>query len=617
LYPFWSALKHSPSQPFGIFWLILVMSLVGILIIGISRVDAQTLQVQKADEDHIPATVYVVGNPLMLQPSPIAFPTFSPTPTQSWESGTPAGVNAVSPDQGLLAFVHAPSGVTAQPYVILTAYVASSNEQVEIRGFENLREFVCTGFPCVLPLEGSSALRFSAYDAYGGKSPEVLARVRVENAQGGYAVYIESVSQFVIFGDSCSNIWKVKDDSGASWAAFPDSPFELNTNKDLYLLAARLIVSGVVDASDCTGGGVTSNKDYATPCGVERARPQMVEWQNQYDFTIWTTALKAGIPPRLLKTLIEYESQFWPGNERFFLDEYGLGQINQLGIDVVLRQDPAYYRSICPFVLSDCSLPYESLDHASQTIVRFAILNSIDSVCPDCEYGIDLEKAARNIPLIAELLKGNCRMTSYLGLTGNPSVGYEDLWKFTLAAYHSGYSCVRDAISTTRKAGGREDWDTVSQNFGCKDAKTYVDGFWGSLLSFDRYQINAGSAISLVQVAPTFLPTPTPIVPPTALPSVAQVLVRVYLDANGNGAPDDIELLDGITVQLALRDGDILSAVTLDGKVTFDMVGYPPGMDIIASLPGLYREALFTLPKEGTVQIDFVFESPNIPQELP
>jgi hypothetical protein len=605
--------------------LILGVSLSSILKIGISRAEALVSQNEASIDNQlsqdIPATVYVVSNSSFPQQNPLSFQSLSPTATVFVEqpsTPTPLGIIQVNAGSGMQAFVHAPTGLVAQPYVILTIFDSIPGTSIEIRGFENLREFVCTGSPCALSLLGSSTIQFSAYSASGGKSPEVIARVRVSGQDGSYSVVIDSVNQLSQYRDSCSNIWNVKDVSGASWLKFPESPFQLNTNKIEHLLAARLIVNGIVDAKDCPGGGMGGDLDYPTGCGIERAKTKMIEWQNQYDFKIWSTSLEVGVPPKILKSLIEYESQFWPSNQRFYLDEIGLGQINQLGLDVLLRQNPDFYNKICSTVFSDCSLPYLSLDPPTQALVRGAIINSIDATCASCANGIDLVKANQSIPVIAQLLKSNCAMVDLLDVAGKTSVEYDDLWKFTMATYHSGLSCVQDAITLTKKNDEPLDWAGVSPNLNCKGAKSYVDGFWNNLLAFDSYLADSSST-SLVQVAPTFLPTRTPIsIPlPTEIPSKAKVEVRVYLDANGNGLPEKIELLDGISVELLLDNGEKLSAVTLNGKVIFDMTGYRPGANAIVSLPGLYREKLFFLPKDGVVQVDFVFTAPVIPNTIP
>ena len=618
-------MKYLSVRPLFVFFLILGVGLSSILIIGISRADALVFRTDSSIDTRFPAgypaTVYVIGNPSVLQQTPISFPTLSPTSTLFIEptaTVTPLGIFPANSAKDLQAFIHAPSGLQSQPYVILTAFESTPGISVEIRGVENLREFVCTGSPCALSLVGSSTIRFTAYSASGAKSPEVIARVRVGSETGGYSVIVDSVNQLSVFRDSCSNIWNVKDQTLETWTKFPESPFQLNTDKVLHLLAARLIVNKIVNAQDCPGGGMGGSSDSPTGCGIERAKTKMIEWQNQFDFKIWSTSLEVGIPPRILKSLLEYESQYWPSNQRFYLDEVGLGQINQLGIDVLLRQNPDFYNKICSSVFSNCSIPYLSLDPASQAVVRGAVINSIDATCATCPNGIDLAKANQSITLIAQLLRSNCEMVDLLNVTGKPSVEYADLWKFTMATYHSGFSCVRDAVVLTRKDNKPLDWENVSKNLDCKGAKGYVNGFWDTLLSFDTYLANSDTA-SLLQVAPTFLPTQTPVsVPiPTEIPSKAKVWVRVYLDANGNGVPDKIELLDGIHVELLLHNGVKLSGETLNGEVIFDMAGYPPGMNAIVSLPGLYREKLFSLPEDGVVQVDFVFTAPVIPNTIP
>lgn len=615
-------MKYLSARALLIFILIFGMSLLSIFKIGIFQVNARVLQNESSIDNRFPegfpATIYVVGNPSVLQQTPITFPTLSPTATLFVEpvsTVTPFGLSPVNSNQDLRAFIHAPPGLLTQPYVILTAFESVLGSSIEIRGYENLREFVCDGFPCALPLTGSSTVRFTAYSDSGGKSLEVIARVRVENKVDGYFVIIESVNQFSSYRDSCSTLWGVKDETGESWPKFLESPFDLNTDRGLHLLAAYLIGNGIVDARDCPAGGL-GRLDYPNGCGMEHANKKMIEWQNQFDFKIWSTSLEVGIPPRILKTLIEYESQFWPANQRFYVDEIGLGQVTQLGIDVLLRQSPELYYKICPTVFSNCSRPYTNLEPEDQAIIRGAVLNSIDATCPACSYGLDLAKANQSIPLIAQLLRANCQMVDYLDLAGKPSVEYDDLWKFTMATYHSGFGCVRDAVLLTRKNGQPENWENVSLNLSCNRADGYVDGFWGTLLSFDAYLMDS-SSVNLVQFAPTFVATPTPILPPTEIPSSAKVWVRVYMDANNNSLPEEFELLDGIKAELLLRNGVLLSGQTLNGIVIFDMTGYPPGMNAIVSLPGLYREQLISLPEEGIVQVDFVFTVPDIPNEIP
>ena len=129
---------------------------------------------------------------------------------------------------------------------------------------------------------------------------------------------IESVSQFTVFTDSCSLAWGVYNEEIATWDDFVQFPYEINTRKTLHYLATQLLLNGIVDASDCPAGGLSIGLNWPTACGLERASSEMIEWQNQFDDYIWLASRDHGIPPKILKTLIEVESQFWPGNHAFF-----------------------------------------------------------------------------------------------------------------------------------------------------------------------------------------------------------------------------------------------------------------------------------------------------------
>ena len=152
------------------------------------------------------------------------------------------------------------------------------------------------------------------------------------------------------------------------WAEFPQMPDGLYTSKSLYFLASRLLYTGIVDAKDCPNQGFLSP---ASPngCGMERAKTAMIEWQNQYNPVIWSASRKIGVPPKIIKTLIEKESQFWPGNSRLFLQEYGLAQINQFGADVALRWNNDLFKQTCSAVLGDCN---KILCQFTQLAARYA-----------------------------------------------------------------------------------------------------------------------------------------------------------------------------------------------------------------------------------------------------
>jgi len=492
----------------------------------------------------------------------------------------------------------------------------------------------------VINLESSSRFDFRAYSDEGAVSAELIASVTVRHEQTGYFVTIDSVNQFTTFRNACANIWGVFDQDTVAWDDFVQTPAELNTKKTLHTLATQLLLNGIVDASSCPAGGLSLGLNWPTACGLEKAESKMLEWQNQYDEYIWLASRDEGFPPKILKTLIEIETQFWPGNARFYLDEYGLGQINQLGVDVLLRRDPTLYNQVCPDVLADCSHPYVSLERSQQAMIRGAVVKMFDATCADCEHGLDLDKAKLSVSLLAKVLVANCeQVDSILNAVvetdqdvadatatavaatieaggQDPDNRYEDLWRFTLLSYHSGSSCFQKAVVAAEKDNRTVNWDNVSQKLNCKGGEDYVNGFLDTLEAFDfyRYQI---SDVDVPIPAPTIVPTRTVAPSPTVSISTATVKVQVFMDRNGNKAPDEGEWINAMSVLLTTSSNDQITQRTENGITVFDMTGYTPGIGINVSLPGLYRSQSFVLPEQGETVVTFMFEQPVLPTNLP
>ena len=544
------------------------------------------------------------------------------TPDLGPQTGATPVLGLFSED--IYAFIQVPQGPLELPYVILYGFQSAPDQTVEIRGVVNSNEFFCPGTLCALPVPTSSNVVFRAYSSTGDFSDEVVASVRVAEREDGYYVYLDSVSQFGVFSDSCLRFWGLPGaDTNQVWAQFVQFPYLLNTNKTLHHLTTRLILNGIVDVSDCPAGGLSPGLDWPTGCGLERARAKMTEWQNQYDEYIWLASKDIGIPPKILKTLIEVESQFWPGNQRFYLDEVGLGQINQLGVDVLLRRNPEVYQQVCNTVLNDCGLPYALLPEDQQRMIRGALIVSQSAVCPTCQDGINLDIAKQSIPFIASVLKANCEQVRVIvdkyesdEDVDDPEAPYTDFWKFTLLSYHSGISCFEEAVAKVTKIGLPVDWDNVSGQLRCESGVKYVDGLWGNLLSFETYRYTPGD-LEFVQVNPVFLPTRTPI--PTATPNVssASVEVVVYLDSNQNDSVDEGEGLDGIPVLLHAQDGTEISQTTVNGVVLFDLTGLPVGIEATISLVNLYRSETFVIPRDGVISQEFKFDQPVLPTAIP
>ena len=588
--------------------------------------------------------------PPALQAEPTSTVTGTPflplTPTLPFQTSTelppvslPTSVNVLS--SGLYVFIEAPIGPIAEPYVILSAfYTLPTQVSIIIRGFINTEEFVCTASPCAINLQTSSRIVFAAYADTGEASGTVFASVSVTQTDDGYLVTIDSVSQFHTFTNACAIVWNAFDLSNAAWDDFVQFPYELHTKKTLHNLATQLLVNGIVDASDCPAGGLSLGLSWPTACGLERASSAMIEWQNQYDGHIWLASRDQGIPPKILKTLIEIETQFWPGNSRVFLDEYGLGQVNQLGVDALLRRDPTIYQRICPSVLSDCLRPYISLEPQQQAMIRGALVRLMDVTCADCEYGFDLNKARESISLLAMLFRANCQQVddiiriadvpdpdadaatataavATLSAGGNTdTTSYEDLWRFTLLSYHSGPNCLQEALISARKAHEPFIWETVEERLKCRGGADYVNAFMNNLFAFDFYRLDYTDT-NVVLTAPTIIPSGTPVPTPTAFVSNATVRVEVFMDRNENGIPEEGEWIDGMSVLLETSTNERITQRTQNGITIFDMSGYTPGIEINVSLPGLYRNERFELPQQGEVPVTFIFELPLLPTVIP
>lgn len=604
--------------------------------IGILAVQAQAF-VDQAEHQAViqDAGTFTPTNTLQTVILPDSTSTTSPLSGVS----TPSGIFS----SNIYAYIQAPNGVLSRPYVILQAFsTAPRAETLTIRGFINSQEFVCPASSCVMYLESSSRFVFQAYSDRGAVSEEVIATVSVSQVPNGYEVTVNTISQFTTFTNACANAWGVFDENNATWDDFVQFPYELNTNKTLHTLATQLILNGIVDASGCPAGGLSIGLNWPTACGLEKSRAKMIEWQNQYDDYIWEASKNYGVPPKVLKTLIEIESQFWPGNSRFYLDEYGLGQMNQLGVDVLLRRDPTLYQRVCPSVLSDCSTPYISLDPATQAMIRGAVVSLADASCPTCEYGFDLNKAKESVSIIAMVLRANCEQVNAIvkqsykkepdedadqatataaaaTVAVGGSVGdsaYEDLWRFTFASYHSGLHCFQEAVIATKKNDDAVTWENLRRELKCRSGRDYAEGFMDILRAFDFYRYQITDADVVIPVS-TIVPTRTPVPTSTPYISTANVKVQVFMDRNGNMVPEEGEWIDAMSVLLSTSNNEQITQRTVNGITIFDMTGYTPGLGINVSLPGLYREQNFVLPAQGEVTVTFRFEQPALPTSIP
>jgi hypothetical protein len=285
---------------------------------------------------------------------------------------------------------------------------------------------------------------------------------------------------------ACTVIWRASPPEGEApyWLSTPDSPEGLYTDFPYVFLAGALITNGVVDASQCPNNGLLPN-GAADTCGLEIARAAVTEWQNQFNVPIYEYADAHALPAVLLKRVFALESQFWFG---ISTDGYhaGLGHTTPIGLDPLFLFYPGYFSTICPLLFSDetCEGTYSDLSMEERAMMRgFLYDTRLDATCPDCPYGVDIEKATASIDIFAKLINSNCHQTNtlFLNLTNNyagNAAPYEDLWKFTMGNYNVGSGCMSSAYYRTFTREDEFTWDNVSRNLqdNCAFAIIYVDG---------------------------------------------------------------------------------------------------------------------------------------------
>lgn len=283
---------------------------------------------------------------------------------------------------------------------------------------------------------------------------------------------------------TCAEIWSVPEIplNLPLVLEYPRSVEELYTEYNYYYLAAMLIQNKVVDASQCPYNGLQSATT-ANQCGVEVARPVIIEWQNQYDSKIFETGVKYGVPARLLKKIFAIESQFWPA---IYIDilESGFGQLNDTGADALLLYSPYFYAQFCPLILHPrtCDQGYLGIPESARALLRGALVRQVNATCADCPQGVNRQRALSSIPIFAEVVKANCSQINQIvrNTTSKKSgevANYVDLWKFTMANYNAGPGCTARAIESAWKEEGELTWNIVSSYFTskeCQSAPFYV-----------------------------------------------------------------------------------------------------------------------------------------------
>lgn len=337
---------------------------------------------------------------------------------------------------------------------------------VAIEGEYNTIPFRCDSSECLVPMRPTTldgtTVTFWAESSYGDTSPQYSALVRVVDTgvtdvagEGGWYIDLMSTQWHATDSNSCAQSWGAFPPVGSppEWLSTPGDSRLLASDEPFTFLAGRLITSGIVDALDCPGGGL-DELGYANTCGLEHSREDVEHWQNRFDARIVEVAMDTGIPAQLMKNLFAKESQFWPGAFKNEIDEFGLGQLTEIGADTVLLWNTEFFSQFCPLVLDveSCAIGYANLEEDDQKMLRGALALDAAASCEDCPLGIDLTQADFTISIFAETLQANCEqigqiVTNATGVTPGEASNYNDLWRLTLANYHAGPGCISNAVN--------------------------------------------------------------------------------------------------------------------------------------------------------------------------
>jgi hypothetical protein len=162
--------------------------------------------------------------------------------------------------------------------------------------------------------------------------------------------------------------------------------------------------------------------------------------------------------------------------------------------------NPSFYEQFCPTILDEsiCKTkiypkPDENwkeigINDAARAILRNALVQSVDAICPDCSNGIDLKKADFSVEVFAQTLIASCKQTGMVldlnyNSTSGQAANYPDLWRFTLVNYNAGPGCLGLAVDETGSRGEPLDWDHLSSHLttACQGAIDYVNDISSSV----------------------------------------------------------------------------------------------------------------------------------------
>jgi hypothetical protein len=401
----------------------------------------------------------------------------------------------------------------------------------------------------------------------------------------------------------------------ANWAYLPNSPADLYTEANLHLLSGQLISHGITDTSTCPGKGLF---DVGIPnaCGLDASKTMMISWQNRFNADIWEASRDIRIPAWLIKSVIEKESQFWPANIKYHFVEYGLGQVNLFGAEAALHWDPDLGAMVCQDLVYNCNRNFIALSPQTKLVIQGGLIRMLNAECTDCQFGIDINQAGQSINPLARILRSECSQTAYILSNQKKSSSYEDLWRYSLVAYHSGYQCLENAVQNVTDRDEPLDWSHIAVYLesDCPGSVDYVDEVF-NLISTNsqparpKEPIVEGphSTANLLGNPPT---NPHPLIN-------GSLDVIVYMDYNNDGKPEENEKLDNLAVDVTFADQTTRREFTVNGKIKINYSSQALGSTVTVTLPLVYQGMSFDIPANGNTNLVFRLTPPNFPSNLP
>jgi hypothetical protein len=183
-------------------------------------------------------------------------------------------------------------------------------------------------------------------------------------------------------------------------------------------------------------GDISTSKDYqvlAYDLNWYGIADPLHLWQNQWDDEIMKVANETNVPPRLIKSIIGQESQFWPlwsGK-----GEVGLIQLTDDGADLVMSWNAGLFAIHCPRAIlpSRCNNGYSLLDPQEEKMVRDEFRSSLILRGTPQQAA---QKIQGDLIIYAEILE------NYYEASAEAVAPIAPTWDYAIAAYNSGMECI-------------------------------------------------------------------------------------------------------------------------------------------------------------------------------